>query len=196
MLFLLITFTILQLCVCGDQDIQYSRKIVSDTEDDHFAYSLATSSKRLIISAPYGDNGNYVLVEPGVKVHAPQGDLFGLHLDVNEHFLVASGRRPHSVYVFSSALVPRIPVDGPVKDVKVLDDNTIIIVTYDHLLVYNFDHHSSWERHQRIVLDGKPRVWSLSVFNDFLAVGYYDNDWSGRVNIYKNINSRNNTSTT
>ena len=70
--FVVASLLILQLCQCTGEEIQYSYKIVSDTKKDGFAQSLATFHQRFVIGAPEGENGNYVLVEPGVKVHPPQ----------------------------------------------------------------------------------------------------------------------------
>ena len=86
----LVLFQVVQ-CVLG---LEFSRKIVSDREDDGFAFTLATSHHRLVIGAieDHDGRGSVMVNEDGDRIEGPDGEkLFGYNLDVNHKYMVVSG---------------------------------------------------------------------------------------------------------
>ena len=190
---LTISIFIVHLWPCNGKDIQYSDRIMSKISGDWFGESLATSHQRLVVGAHYG---KYIYVVPGVKFRPPQGYQFGEKLDVNEHFIVASCKGPHSVCIFSAnrpfALVGRIPLEEErVEDVKLSDNNIIVAARKTHVSIYDYGNPPSWYKHQRIVLkDYQYGGISLAVSGNIMAVGYGEGQQRGQVKIYKNVHNQ------
>ena len=61
--------------------VEYTKTIVSDHKGDGFAWSLTTSNKKLVISAPWDNNyRGSLMVDDGMCIKAPQGETLDLLL--------------------------------------------------------------------------------------------------------------------
>ena len=151
-MFVLLFVFVFRVSTCHNVlDVEYSEKIVSDRKDDWFGRSLAKSYHKLVIGAPKDDNrrGSVMMADESVRVKGPAGgEDFGDHVDVNQQFMVVSGKRPFSVYVFSPYspydMVANIPIDGGVHSLVISDDNTIAVSYKDYILhnwltIYEYD---------------------------------------------------------
>ena len=162
-------------------DIEYSDKVVSDHKGDGFGRSLATSHHKLVIGAP-SDNKwrGSVVVDEGVRVKGPaDGRDFGRYVDVNQQFMVVSGRQPDSVYVHQSYspydMVARIAIDDWMYSLVISDDNTIAVSHYycdnnhaNWLTIYHYDGSSTWSVIKKFKLED---FGALAVYGDVLVVG-------------------------
>ena len=167
---------------CHNLDVEYIKRVVSDHTADAFGVSLATSHQKLVVGAPLDDNNRgSVLVDEGVRVKGPEdGRAFGLHVDVNQQFMVVSGYQPYFVYVYQSHspydIVARFPMGGDVYALVISDDNTIAVFHYDDnnhgnwLTIYQYDGSSTWNIVQNFELEGPGD--SLAVYGDIIVVGF------------------------
>ena len=180
-----------QLCVGdGVVEVEFIDKVVGDHKYDGFAVSLATSYGKLAIGAPWGNNERgSVMVDQGMRINGPrQGRAFGAEVDVNQHFIVVSGR--YSVYVHESNspynLKAKLPMDGFVRDAIISEDNTIAVSNSNKVVViFHYDGQHSWHVAEKLKLELKGE--SLAISGSTLVVGalspYYDH---GVVYVFNN----------
>ena len=112
-------------------------------------------------------------------VKGPEGGwYFGNHIDVNQQFMVVSGRQPYSVHVYQSNspynMVARMPVGEFVWSLVISDDNTIAVSHGEKnhgywLTIYHYDGSYTWNVVKKFKLERFGN--SLSVYGDILVVG-------------------------
>ena len=175
----LFVFTVhLCLSTCHVVDVEYRDKIVSDHKYDWFGRNLATSYHKLVIGALNDDNHRgSVMVDEGMRVKGPDDEnYFGMHIDVNQQFMLVSDS--YSVYVYQSHspydMVARFPKDSRVHSLVISDDNTIAVSHYDDnydnwLTIYQFDGSSTWNIAKKFKLEDMG--YSPAVYGDIIAVG-------------------------
>ena len=177
----LLLISVVRLSTCHNiLDVEYSERVFSDTEGDGFGFSLATSHHKLVIGAPNDNGRGSVMVDDHVRVNGPEdGNSMGLHVDVNQQFMVVSGefRAAYYVYVYQSNscydMVASFPIDGEVYSLVISDDNTIAVSYSDSmaywLTIYHYDGSATWNIAKKFKLENQGD--SLAVYGDIIVVG-------------------------
>ena len=184
--------TQLSLVVCV-VEVEYDHKIVSDRRADGFGSSLSTYHGQIVVGAPYDNLGRgSVVVE--TRINPPRGRNFGEIVDVNEHFIVVSGRAPYSVYVYEAKsphnLKARIPLYADVMDVVISDESTIVVCdALYQLTIFVYDGQDSWHVAEKLKLEEAGQ--SLALNGSTLVVGVpHVSQHQGHVYVYNNIRGK------
>ena len=133
------------------------------------------------------------------------GVFFGSSVDINEQFMVVTGWKHSScyVYVYQSnspyRMVATSPLDGhDIHSVVLSDDNTVAVTHEDYghyrLTVYSFDGSASWHIAEKFDLPGRggPEFPTIAVHGDIIVVGISDTDGdhNGIAQVYNKINGK------